>query len=117
MRIVWETMTSSEKDLFIAKNVLEFKCFNRDGGTDWYNGQYSLGHWRYSTRLEDALDMFNRIMGGDRYAHIFMGKDKYECHVIREGLESIMVNLNSNSLPELLCLIAIHLNENTVHTE
>jgi hypothetical protein len=110
-------MTSSEKDLFIAKDILEFNCFCRNGGTDWYEGQYSLGHWRYSTRLEDALDMFKRVIGEDRHAHIIMGKDKYECHVIREGLESIMVNLNSNSLPDLLCLIAIHLKGNTVHTE
>ncbi|MDN4075854.1 hypothetical protein [Fictibacillus terranigra] len=114
MKKIWESMTTYEKDLFIAREILRFSCFCKDGGTDWYNEQYSFGHWRYSTNLEDALDLFKRVMGEDKQAHIIMGIEDFQCNVIREGSKSLMVNLTSNSLPELFCLISIHLRGRTV---
>ncbi|MGG1629819.1 hypothetical protein [Rossellomorea sp. NRS-1567] len=105
----WESLTTYEKDLFIAREVLAFSCFRKDGGTEWYNEQYTFGHWRYSTNLEDALDLFKRIMGKKRQAHIIMGNNSFECTVIRDGPKSLMLNLTSDSLPELICLISIHL--------
>lgn len=110
----WETLTTYEKDFFIARDVLTFNCFNKEGGIDWYNEQYSFGHWRYSTNLEDALDLFNRVMGENRQAHIIMGNDFYQCNFITDGTKSLTVNFTSHSLPELFCLISIHLRGITV---
>ncbi|MGG2027937.1 hypothetical protein AB1282_19750 [Gottfriedia sp. S16(2024)] len=104
----WKFLSNSDKDLLIAKEVLVFKCFQKEGGFNWYNEQYSLGHWRYSTNLEDALDMYNRLIG-DGEVHIVMGKDFFACDEISNGIEKKPVNFRSTTLPDLLCKIAIYL--------
>ncbi|MEI2358787.1 hypothetical protein, partial [Mesobacillus zeae] len=84
MTLEWNQMTNNEKNLIIARDVLKFNCFNTKKGVNWYYKHYDLGHWRYCTRLTDAIDLSERLLKEENIdIQVLISKSNYECILVR----------------------------------
>lgn len=116
----WDQMTSAEKNLLIAKDVLQFDCFNTEEGRNWYRKHYDLGLWHYCTQLSDAIDLSERILQDiSLNLQILISRDKYECTLMKSNEErsTQLGKIEGSTLPEVICLAALYLKDIEVNNK
>ncbi|AIQ34701.1 hypothetical protein R50345_08800 [Paenibacillus sp. FSL R5-0345] len=103
----WFKLDIAEKDKLVAMNVMGLNYFNSPESIDWYQQHYELGLWHYTSNIQDANKILQKLSEENKKVTIHMlSQNVFHC-CFYENEGDTKSFISSNSLSDAICLAAI----------